>query len=381
MFRPLAALFAGCLLLAACGTPAGIRHSEIPPLKGQVPAFDQAVLDQATHRLYLADGALNAIDVFDAGGAQPRFLASVKLGHAPHGLAVASDLRKVFAGVDGGSVAVVEGDPAAKNVNKVIATVQTQATKNVDLVDYDPNGHVLWAASKDEGILTKIDAIRNLVLSDLRLAAGLEQPRYDSADKHLYLVNATANVLYQIDPARLGVIKQWNLGMPCGPTGMGIDEKRQVAVIGCGDPSIAYTVEWDLVAGHRTRIFTEVGDADQVTYDPANDLYLVAGMSGGVTAIGFFGGAPLAYRSLKVTHADTRGAAFDDASKVVFTPDGHAGEVGLLSFPLPAKVTPAPPLLGPFLYALPLIIVGVAVWYFGGRRQRERRLAGRPMYS
>jgi DNA-binding beta-propeller fold protein YncE len=278
-------------------------------------------------------------------------------------------------------VAVVEGDPSAKNVNTVLATVQTSATKNVDLIDYDPTGHVLWAASKDDGILTKIDAIRNVVLSDLKLTAGLEQPRFDAADNHLYLVNSTSNLLYQIDPVRLGVTKQWDLGVPCGPTGMGIDPRRSMALLGCGDPSIAYTLQWDLAAGHRVRIFTEVGDADQVAYDPANDLYLVAGMSAGVTAIGFYGGAPIAYRSLKITHADTRGTALDDASKVVFTPDAHAGEVGLLSFSLPARDTPAPPLLGPFLYSLPLILVGLAVWFFGGRRQRERRLAGRPMYS
>ncbi len=375
------AFLAGSLLLVACGTPAGLRHSEIPPLSGQVPSFDQATVDQATHRLYLADGALNAVDVFDVSGGQPRFIASVKLGHSPHGLAVASDLHKVFAGIDGGAVAVIEGDPAAKNVNQVIATVKTAATKNVDLVDYDPTGHVLWAASKDEGILTKIDAIRNLALSDLKLTAGLEQPRYTPTDHSLYLLNLTDNLIYQIDPVRLGVIKQWDLGVPCSPTGMGLDAKRNIALLGCSDTSIAYTLEWDIAAGHRVRIFTEVGDADQVVYDAPNDLYLVAGMSGGVTAVGFYGGSPVAYRSLKVTHADTRGVAIDDASKVVLAPDAHAGEVGLLSFALPGKDTPAPPLLGPFLYLLPLLIVGLAVWYYGARRQRERRLAGRPMYS
>ena len=82
MIRVLAAAFACFLLFAACGTPAGIRHNDIPPLNGQNGAFDQATLDQATHRLYLADGTLGSIDVFDATGGQPRFLSSVKLGHA-----------------------------------------------------------------------------------------------------------------------------------------------------------------------------------------------------------------------------------------------------------------------------------------------------------
>ena len=381
MIRALGAFFAGCLLLAACGTPAGIRHSEIPPLNGQKGAFDQATIDQSTNRLYLADGTLGSVDVFDVGGAQPRFLSSVKLGHAPHGLAVAPDLHKVFAGMDGGAVAVIEGDPGAKNVNTVLATIQTSATKNVDLVDYDPAGHLLWAASSDEGVLTKIDAILNLPLSHLNLTAGLEQPRYDPGDRYLYLPDMAKNLLYQIDPVNVAVVKQWAIGVPCAPTGMGIDAKRQVALLGCSDPSIAYTLEWDLNAGHRVRIFTDVGAADQVVYDQASDLYLVEGISAGVTSIGFFGGSPVAHRSVKVTHADTRAVAMSDASRVVFTPDVHPGETGLVSFPLPAQDTAAPPLLAPLMYLLPLVLVGLAVWYFGSRRERERRLAGRPMYS
>lgn len=381
MLRAFGGFLAGCLLLAACGTPAGIRHSEIPPLSGKTASFDQAALDQTARRLYLADGTLAAVDVFDVSADQPRFLRSVNLGHAPHGLAVASDLRKVFVGVNGGTVAVIEGDPAAKDAGTVIATIQTSAKKNVDLVDYDPSTHVLWAASSDEGILTKIDAIRNLAVSHLNLTAGLEQPRHNTADNRLYLPNMTKNLLYQIDPVKLSVVKQWDLVVPCAPTGMGIDARRMVALLGCSDPSIAYTLEWNLASGHHVRTFTEIGGADQVVYDEPNDLFLVAGMSSGATAIGFFGGGPVAYRSMKLTHADTRAVALDDASKVVYTPDAHPGEIGLISFPLPGRENPAPPLLAPLLYLLPLVLVGLAVWYYGSRRQRERRLARRPMYS
>jgi len=379
--RGLGTLLAGCLALAACGTPAGIQHSDLPGLSGQKATFDQAIVDQSTHRLYLADETLGSVDVFDVGGGQPRFIRSVNIGRAPHGLAVASDLHKVFAGTDGGAVAVVEADPAAKSVNTVIATIQTSAKKNVDLVDYDPSGHILWAASSDDGVLTKIDAIRNVPLSHLNLTSGLEQPRYDPVDHSLYLPSQTKNLLYQIDSVTFTVTKQWDLGVPCAPTGMGIDAKRKVALLGCSDPAINYTLQLDLAAGHRIRTFTEVGGADQVVYDPANDLYLVAGMSGGVTATGLFGGAPVAYRSVKLTHSDSRAAAIDDASKVVFTPDAHPGETGLISFPLPENDSSAPPLLAPIVYLLPLVLVGLAVWYYGGRRQRERKLAGRPMYS
>ena len=38
-------------------------------------------------------------------------------------------------------------------------------------------------------------------------------------------------LLYQIDTVKFAISKQWELGVPCGPTGMGIDPKRKVALL------------------------------------------------------------------------------------------------------------------------------------------------------
>lgn len=381
MFRSLGGILVACLLGAACGTPGGLVHTAIPPLAGQRGSFDQATIDQAAEKLYLADGTLGAVDVFDVSQSPPRFITSVRLGHAPHGMALAPDLHKLFVGLDGGGVAVLEADPGARGVNTVLATIATSAKKNVDLVDYQPGAHVLWAASSDDGILTRIDAIRNLATGHMNLVAGLEQPRFNPADHLLYLPNQARNLLYQINPDKLEVAREWSLGVRCSPTGLGIDPRRQVAMLGCVDPGIAYTLEWNLATGRMIRTFTQVANADQVVYDPASDLYLVAGSSNGTTAVGFFGGSPAAYRSSKLTHADTKAVAMDDRTKVVYTPGAHPGEVGLISFALPPADVAAPPYLAPLLYLLPLVVVGFVVWYFGRKRERERRLAGRPQFS
>ena len=134
---------------------------------------------------------------------------------------------------------------------------------------------------------------------------------------------------------KFAVLKQWKLGVPCAPTGMGIDEKRSVALLGCSDPSIAYTLEWDLAAGHQVRILTEIGGADQVVYDPTLDVYLVAGLSNGVTAIGFFGGTPISIRSVKLTHADARAVAIDDRA-ALSSPRRPPRGAGLGQLPVPA---------------------------------------------
>ena len=38
-------------------------------------------------------------------------------------------------------------------------------------------------------------------------------------------------------------------------------------------------------------------------------------------------------------------------------------------------------LVYPLIYLLILVAVGVLVWYYGQKRARARRLAGRPLYS
>jgi imidazoleglycerol phosphate synthase cyclase subunit len=85
---------------------------------------------------------------------------------------------------------------------------------------------LLWAAAADDGMLFKVDAIRNLVVGRLTLLPGLEQPRYDATEKAVFLPDQGKNLIYKIDPARLAVVAQWNIGVPCAPAGMAIDAKR-----------------------------------------------------------------------------------------------------------------------------------------------------------
>jgi len=381
MFRRLAGLVGGCLLAVACGAPTGLQHTDIPPLHGHQALFYQALVDQSSRRLYLADEGLRSIDVFDVSRSAPRYLTSVKVGHPPHGLAAATDLHKVFAGLDGGGVAVLESDPSAPGANSVLAVIQTTAKKNVDLVDYDPANHVLWAAASDDGILFKVDAVSNSVLGSLVLKPGLEQPRYDPVKKAVFVPNSDQNQLLEVDPDQLTVTQTWDLGVACQPAGMGLDAQDGVALLGCLDPASGYTLAWDLSAGREIRKMGDIGDADQVVYNEKAGLFMAAGQANGLTAIGFFDGSPVRFQSLRVTHADSRAVAYDEASKTVYTPDTKAGNEGLLSFPLPQVEASAPPLLVPFLYLLPILVVSVFVWHYGRRRARERRLAGRPIYS
>lgn len=174
---------------------------------------------------------------------------------------------------------------------------------------------------------------------------------------------------------------QWNFGVTCQPAGMGIDPGREVALIGCLDPTAGYPLVWDLKAGHEIRTLSDIGDADQVIYDAASGQFMVAGQNNGTTALGFFGGSPVGFLNLRTTHADSRAVAYEEATKMVSTPHAKPGNEGLLNLPLPEPQSPAPPFVAPLLYLLPLLVLGFALWYYGRSRSLERRLAGRPMYS
>lgn len=381
MIRPLAVLLAASLLLVACGSPNGLTHTEIPPLGGQAATFDQAVVDPSSHRLYVSDSTLLGVDIFDVSQTGPRYLTTLRLGRAVHGLAVAEDLHKIFVGEDGGGIAVIEADPGSKKVDTLLMTIRTPAKKSVDLLAYDRADHLLIASSPADGFISQVDAIRNVYIKNLALGGGLEQPRYNPADGRLYLTNMDKDLVYAIDPRKLTLIKQWPVGMTCSPMGMDINPKTGDAMFGCSSPKVAYTLLWSLREGKVTKIFNQVADADQVVFDPAGERFLAAGTSSGNTAIAVFGGHPVDYQARVMTHADSRAVAYSAANGIVYTPDRKRGQEGLTSFPIPKPEGHLPSFLTPLAYLLVLLGLGLVVWYYGRRRQRERRLAGRPTYS
>jgi DNA-binding beta-propeller fold protein YncE len=381
MFRRRAMCIAACLAMLACGSAGQITHTDIPPLGGAPASFDQVLIDPSSHRLYIADGTDLGLDVFDVSTSKAQYLTTIKVGKAPKGLAAAPDLHKVFAGLEGGAVAVVESDPTSPRIDTLLTKVQTSAQKNVDLVEYDPADRLLIAVSGDDGLVTSIDAIRNVVVGHLSLPVGLEQPRFDKADGLIYLTNLKKNEVYAIDPRRLRLLNTWPVGMPCGATGLALDPSSGQAVIGCTDPKVAYSLAWNLHDGKVAKTLTEVADVDQAIYEPATQRFLLAGSYSGKSAVGVYRTNPVEFEAAKVTTSDSRAVAYDSAVKLVYTPSRHPGSVGLLSFPVPKAEAQLPSFLTPLLYLLILLSVGLVVWYYGARRARARRLAGRPGYS
>src|SRR5579862_9901741 len=104
------AALAAVVTLGGCAScQSTVTQTKLPVLAAG--SFDGVALDPTARRLYLADRTDKGVDVVDVGSASPRFVATVPLGAYPNGLAVASDRRRVYAGLVGGVVAVIDTDP------------------------------------------------------------------------------------------------------------------------------------------------------------------------------------------------------------------------------------------------------------------------------
>ncbi len=317
------------IAMAACGgsQPVAISHTPIPTASGGTGSFDVVEIDQAAHRLYVADRTNRGVDVFYISTAQPKYVATIPVPSSPNGLAIAPDLDRLFVGTETGSVAIIDVNPLSKNHDKVINEVTTGA-KKADLLDYGANRQRLYVSSSTEGLVTSIDPATGAVKAHFTVGYAIEQPRYDPVDGMVYATSPDANALFKIDP-NVGMVTKIPLGGSCQPTGMAINPKTNTAVIACR----SFVVSWDLGNG-TAQTFTQVAGGDVVSYDAKVDRFLVASPTS--TLIGLYGGNPVDYVGSVVTGSHGNSAAYDETNDIVYTPDSRPNTVGIASFRPPA---------------------------------------------
>ncbi len=350
------ALAAGAVLLAACS---GIQTSSVriinTPLNRASTStgnFDDLQIDQANHRLYAADRD-RGIDVFDITTPYTKFVQSITLPSFPNGLAVASDLGRLYVGTADGSVQVIDINPASPTAWKVIAAVPTGA-KEVDLLDYSASRHELYASNGTDGTLAIIDTNKNTITRSVKVGSSLEQPRFNPADGMLYVTSPDANALFKIDPAT-GAIKSTNALGLCQPMGLAINPRADQAMIACTN----WTLSWNLRT-NTAQGFNQAGGGDIVRYDSAADRFLVASPGSVNTGtVAFFGGSPIAYISSVKTGAGGNAADYDETNRLVYTTNFRPNQVGVDAFLIPDGAPTLSSLLtlAPLAALLPVLLL------------------------
>ena len=339
----------GSILLSAC-TVADVQltNTPVPTLSGKAGSFDVVEIDQQNHRLYVSDRTNKGVDVFDISSERAKYLQTINLPSSPRGLAIAPDLGRLFVGTSR-SLVIIDINPKSAARGSVIKEVSTASGS--DLLDYTAVRRQLFASSGD-GSITSIDAVTGEINGQFKVAHTLEQPRFNPADGMLYVTSPDAGALLRIDPYD-GTIGNTILLAKCEPGGLAINSRSNQALIACKNS----VMSWDFGTG-KAQTFDQVAGGDVVTYDANIDRYFVAAPKNKpASAVGMFGGNPIAYMASVVTSGGGKSAAYDETNDVVYTPDVRPSKAGLTSFRPPV----ADQLSTAFVSSLGILAIVMAV--------------------
>ncbi len=310
--------------------------TEVPSSAHGLKFCDTLEIDHTAHRLYAGDNWAAGVDVFDVSAPSAVYVKTIRARGLFYGICVASELQKVFVGMAGGTVSVIDVDPASSAFDTVVARVDVGGRGHADLIDYDPVHRKVYVANRNDGFLTAIDALTHSVVARIDgLGGGLEQPRFDPADGMVYLSGNADNVLYQVDAATDKLVHTFEIGEPCHPNGLAINPATQKAVLANSGRN-SHCVVWDLAEGKLDAVVEQTGGGDGVVYDPLADRYFFAasGFRDG-PVVGIFDGEGRFLTNMPTARLASW-VAYDRQHGQLYFPTVDEGRPALLAIPMPA---------------------------------------------
>lgn len=264
---------------------ATITGPNIPPSGVWMPGAGW--VDQERQLYLLADSDSDALDIFDA-----RTMTLVGSVHGlakPNGVTV-DDRGLAWVAARDGAVRVVD-----LTTRSVVATIPTNGTGEAVAVGFDPRDHILMVTNPRENppsppFVTFISTTSHAVLGRTELpnaAPQTGQPVWDDASSTFLVptgktVGATvglpAGELVAIDPLSTKVVRQIPLGT-CVGTGAVVGPHREV-LVGClaSAPAMSGVIV-NVDSGQVVTTIAGGSAVDQVTYDPAANLYYLAAVA------------------------------------------------------------------------------------------------------
>jgi DNA-binding beta-propeller fold protein YncE len=309
-----------------------LRLTSVPE-NARTKFCDTLDIDHENQLLYAADNWSGGVDVFDISTPVANYVKTIRIRGSLYGIAVAQNIRRVFVGLSGSTVAVIHLDSNESDVTYI----DTVGQSHTDLLDYDPGQKKVYAANHTDGVLVSIDAEREVVTGRIvGLGNGLEQPRSNPGDGMVYLTDNRANVLYQLDPIKKRLVNTFEIPDECYPNGLAISPSANCALLACNNKQRPHTVIWDLGEQKIDTVIEETGCGDGAIYDSTIDRFFFAasGFSEG-PVMGIFGGNPVRFLANVPTAPGASWVAFDRRNALVYAPALHEGKPALISFPIP----------------------------------------------
>ncbi len=266
-----------------------ITGPNIPPTNnGGAWCNDIAYFDGYNGKLYLSDWNNQQVDVVDTR--DNKLLAPFGAGtftgiggcnnfdyehSGPSGI-VADDHGQLWVGNGDSTDHVFNAD-----TGRLVATVNTGGALRADEQTFDARDNIIVVTNPGETtpFYSLINASTHKVLGKYTVpdATALEQPTWDTEDGLVYMsipsTNASPNggEVAVINPRNLAnpYVKALTIGSDCGPSGIAIDEGRQLAALGCAGPAELL----NLRSGAIVATIPQVIDTDEVWFNPTESRY------------------------------------------------------------------------------------------------------------
>jgi DNA-binding beta-propeller fold protein YncE len=202
-----------------------------------------------THQIPAGEHIQTSVAVFNTRTNE--FVGSILDAQFVHGIAVASNLHKVYVAGAGGYTA--NGTPVAaddriyvidesscrptppdQNACRVIKTIKPTTTPDGDA--YDPDHQEVFVSEPGLG-LDVIDARTDQIVHTIKFNLDVGHVRYDPVSHHIFVVlvptDTTKGEVAVIDPITLNS-RRFTLPSTCdGPHGMILDSHQQVGFVAC----------------------------------------------------------------------------------------------------------------------------------------------------
>jgi hypothetical protein len=317
------------LIIIACAAaawPLDSRAAEAAgySITGHVPgsggAWDYAVVDAHSGRLFLTQGGVTALDL-----KTNQVTTGLVPGKVTHGLtslgdgtlAVDDSQSKVITIFDGGS-------------GKILSTIST-ANDNpgkgfhaLDAMALEPKTGLLVAVNGDSGLLVLIDVKKSSVVGTVSVGGPAESAAADGMGNIYVNVNhAKSSEIVEVDIASRKIVKHVPLDGCEEATGLAYDEADKLLISVCGNGKL---MALDTRAGRVVASIAVGQGADAVMFDAKRRRAFVAsGDDGTLRVIAIRGNSDIAVVQTLKTQIGTRLGAVDPDSGRVYLPSAKFG--------------------------------------------------------
>ena len=270
--------------------------------------WDYLAVDSQAKRLYIARATRFMVVSTETG----ELVGEIPDTPGAHGVAIATELGVGF--TSNGQV----NDVSVFNLKTLAVAKKIPTGQNPDAILYHAPTRSVFVFNGQSHSVSVIDAVSLSVTTTIPLAG---KPEFAVADDHgnVYVNIADQNTITAIDAASHKVKHIWPLGSCDEPTGLSIDESKNVAFASCGNQKLVVV---DLSTGKVVQTVPIGDDCDATAFDPNTQLVFASNGEGSLTIIARDEHGSYHVQQTLATQPGSKTMALDPRSGQVYLPTG-----------------------------------------------------------